>query len=179
MIIEDQSQLTDAVCTATANTSNERLRTVMDSLVCHLHAFIREARPTDEEWERGLAFVIGLGQATNDAHNETILAADILGLSTLVGMQNNPTWGGETVAVLLGPFWRANSPELRNGASITRAGTPGVPVQVRGQVTCDGQPIEGAIVDIWQADLRGMYDNQIEDLEGMNLRGQFLTSVSS
>ena len=98
MIIQDESQITEAVLAAMADTPNLRLRTVMDALVRHLHAFVREVRPTEEEWERGLAFVTGLGQATNDAHNETILAADIVGLSTLVGMQNNPTWGGETVA---------------------------------------------------------------------------------
>jgi catechol 1,2-dioxygenase len=176
MIIQDESQITDAVRAAMADTPNQRLRVVMDSLVRHLHAFVQDVRPTDEEWERGLAFVTGLGQATNESHNETILAADILGLSTLVGMQNNPTWGGETTAALLGPFWRLNSPELPFGASIARDGTPGIPVQVSGQVTCESRPMEGAIVDVWQADPRGMYDNQIEGLAGMNLRGQFRTT---
>jgi protocatechuate 3,4-dioxygenase beta subunit len=177
MIIQDESQVTDAVCTAMAGAPNERLRVVMDALVRHLHAFVREVKPTDEEWEKGLAFVTGLGQATNDTHNETILAADILGLSTLVGLQNNPTWGGETAAALLGPFWRMSSPELPLGASIAREGTPGMPVIVSGRVTCAGEPVEGAIVDIWQADPRGMYDNQIEGHDGMNLRGQFRTNA--
>jgi protocatechuate 3,4-dioxygenase beta subunit len=176
MIIHDESLLTDAVRADMANTPNGRLRLIMDALVRHLHAFVREVRPTDEEWELGLAFVTGLGQATNDLHNETILAADILGLSTLVGMQNNPTWGGETAAALLGPFWRKNSPKLSWGASIAREGTPGVPVQVSGRVTCQGEPVGGAVVDIWQADPRGMYDNQIEGLEDMNLRAQFRTT---
>jgi protocatechuate 3,4-dioxygenase beta subunit len=177
MIIQDESQVTDAVRAAVADTPNERLRVVMDALVRHLHAFVREVKPTDEEWEQGVAFVTGLGQATTDTHNETILAADILGLSTLVGLQNNPTWGGETAAALLGPFWRMNSPELAFGASIAREGTPGVPVLVGGQVTCEGQPVEGAIVDVWQSDPRGMYDNQIEGLNGMNLRGHFRTTA--
>jgi catechol 1,2-dioxygenase len=177
MIIQNETMLTDAVCADMAATPNERLREVMDALVRHLHAFVREARPTEQEWDRGLAFVTGIGQATNDAHNETILAADILGLSTLVGMQNNPTWGGETAAALLGPFWRLNSPELPLGASIARDGTPGTPVHVSGRVTWRGEPIEGAVVDVWQADPRGMYDNQIEGLEGMNLRGRFKTDA--
>jgi protocatechuate 3,4-dioxygenase beta subunit len=177
MIIEDESQLTGAVLMAMAKAPNERLRVIMESLVRHLHAFAREVRPTDEEWERGLAFVTGLGQVTNDSHNETMLAADILGVSTLVGMLNGPTWGGETAAALLGPFWRLNSPELQFDASIARDGTPGIPVQVSGHVTCQGKPVAGAVVDIWQADPRGMYDNQIEGLEGMNLRGHFRTTA--
>lgn len=176
MIIQDESQLTDAVRAAMNDTPNERLREVMDAVVRHLHALIREVKPTEEEWERGLAFITALGQATNDTHNETILAADILGLSTLVGMLNNPVWCGETATALLGPFWRMNSPKLPFGASIAREGTPGAPVLVRGQVTCDGEPISGATVDVWQADPRGMYDNQIEGLKGMNLRGHFSTT---
>ena len=75
MIIQNEAMLTDAVCADMAATPDERLREVMDVLVRHLHAFVREARPTEEEWDKGLAFVTGLGQATNDTHNETILAA--------------------------------------------------------------------------------------------------------
>jgi len=110
MIIQNEAMITDAVCADMAASPNERLREVMDALVRHLHAFVREVRPTEEEWDEGLAFVTALGQATNASHNETILAADILGLSTLVGMQNNPTWGGETAAALLWPFWRLTLP---------------------------------------------------------------------
>jgi protocatechuate 3,4-dioxygenase beta subunit len=177
MIIQNEAMLTEAVLADMAATPNRRLREVMDALVRHLHAFVREARPTEEEWDKGLAFVTGLGQMTNDSHNETILAADILGLSTLVGMQNNPHWGGETEAALLGPFWRLNSPKLSLGASIAREGTPGVPLHVSGRVACEGQPVADAVVDIWQADPRGMYDNQIEGHDGMNLRGQFRTNA--
>jgi protocatechuate 3,4-dioxygenase beta subunit len=177
MIIQNEDMLTEAVRADMAATPNQRLREVMDALVRHLHAFVREARPTEQEWDKGLAFVTGLGQMTNDRHNETILAADILGLSTLVGMQNSPAWGGETEAALLGPFWRLNSPKLALGASIARAGTPGVPLHVSGRVTYEGKPVVDAVVDIWQADPRGMYDNQIEGLEGMNLRGQFRTDA--
>lgn len=175
MIIENDAMLTDAARADMALTPTTRLRKVMDALVRHLHAFVREVRPTDEEWEAGLAFVTALGQTTNDTHNETILAADVLGLSSLVGMLNNPTYGGETAAALLGPFWRKGAPELPLGASIAREGTPGIPLSISGRVTSGGVPVPGALVDIWQADPRGMYDNQIAELEGMNLRGQFRT----
>jgi protocatechuate 3,4-dioxygenase beta subunit len=178
MIIQNEAMVTDAVRADIASTPDKRLREVMDALVRHLHAFIREVRPTEEEWEAGIAFVTGLGQATNDTHNETILISDVLGLSSLVGMLDNPTYGGETAAALLGPFWRKNAPDFPLGASIARPGTPGRPVNVSGRVTqADGTPVAGAIVDIWQADPRGMYDNQIADLEGMNLRGQFHTDA--
>ncbi len=41
---------------------------------------------TEQEWEAGIGFVTGLGQATTGTHNETILASDVLGVSSLVGM---------------------------------------------------------------------------------------------
>src|SRR3984957_16857207 len=138
MIIQNEAMLTEAVRTDMAVTPNQRLREVMDVLVRHLHAFVRETRPTEEEWDKGLAFVTGLGQMTNDRHNETMLAADILGLSTLVGMQNSPDWAGEAGARPVRPLWRLNSPKVSLGPSIAQEGTPGVPMYVSGRVTCQG-----------------------------------------
>jgi hypothetical protein len=95
--------------------------------------------------------------------------------------ERHPTAPGQidrcSIKPLLGPFWRMNSPKLALGASIAREGTPGIPLHVSGTVTSEGRPVEGATVDIWQADPRGTYDNQIPDLEGMNLRGQFRTDA--
>jgi protocatechuate 3,4-dioxygenase beta subunit len=176
MIIENEAALTQAVCADMAATPNQRLRHIMDALVRHLHAFLREARLTEEEWELGIAFLTAMGQATNASHNETILAADVLGASSLVGMLNNPAFAGESESALLGPFWRKSSPELALGSSIARPGTPGMPMRVSGRITDrDGGPLAGALVDVWQADPRGLYDNQIEGLDCMNLRGQFRT----
>jgi catechol 1,2-dioxygenase len=178
MIIDNEAALTQAVCADMASTPQRRLRSIMDALVRHLHAFLREARLTEAEWEAGIAYITALGQATNDSHNETILAADVLGASSLVGMLNNPAFAGESESALLGPFWRAHSPALPLGASIARPGTPGLPMHVSGRVTDgDGVPVADAMVDVWQADPRGLYDNQIEDLQGMNLRGRFRTDA--
>lgn len=166
--------LTDAVRSAMAPTPDARLREVMDALVRHFHAFVREVKPSGQEWERAVGFVTGLGQATTDTHNEVILASDILGLSSLVGLLDNPTYAGETAVALLGPFWRMGSPELPLGSSIARVGTPGLSVIVRGRVTGpDGACVANAQVDVWQADPRGMYDNQIPGHDEMNLRGRF------
>src|SRR4051794_5768057 len=119
MIIDGEAMLTPAVLDAMRPTDNPRLREVMDALVRHLHAFIREVRPTEQEFERGIEFIAQLGQATTDTHNEVILASDVLGASTLVGLLNNPAFAGETEAALLGPFWREGSPELPLGAALT------------------------------------------------------------
>ena len=178
MIIDNETMLTPAVHAAMRPTADPRLREVMDSLVRHLHAFVRDIRPTEEEFERAIDFVVGLGQATTETHNEVILTSDVLGVSTLVGLLNNPAFAGETEAALLGPFWRQGSPELELGGSLVHTPIDGLPVLVRGQVTAkEGEPLAGVLMDVWQADPVGYYDNQQPELTGMNLRGRFRTDA--
>jgi catechol 1,2-dioxygenase len=178
VIIENEGMLTGAVLAAMQPTADPRLRQVMDSLVRHLHAFIRDVRPTDQEFERAVGFVAGLGQATTDTHNEVILASDVLGASTLIGLLNNPAFAGETEAALLGPFWRANAPDLPLGGSMVMRPAGGLQVLARGRVTDkDGAPVAGALLDVWQADPAGFYDNQDPTLDHMNLRGRFRTDA--
>jgi catechol 1,2-dioxygenase len=177
MIIDRQEQVTEAVLAAMAKAPDARLREIMASLVTHLHAFAREVKLTEPEWEKAVEFVTGLGQATNDTHNEVILASDTVGLSTLVCLLNNGDAGNtETAAALLGPFWRMNSPATKNGESIVRSPTPGPALFADCLVRNGaGEPLAGVKVDVWQASPAGMYENQDEAQADMNLRGQFIT----
>lgn len=163
---------------AMARTPNPRLREVIASLTRHLHAFVQEVKLSEEEFEQALDFIVAIGQATGDKKNEVVLAADILGISTLVALQNNQDPQGESPSALLGPFWRANAPDCACGDSIARSGTPGVPLFVSGVVR-DGQgrPLADAMVDVWQASPVGLYENQDPTQENMNLRGRFRTDA--
>jgi len=163
---------------AMARTPNPRLREVIASLTRHLHAFVQEVKLSEEEFEQALDFIVALGQATGEKKNEVVLAADILGISTLVALQNNQDPQGESPSALLGPFWRANAPDCACGDSIARSGTPGVPLFVSGVVR-DGQgrPLADAMVDVWQASPVGLYENQDPTQENMNLRGRFRTDA--
>lgn len=163
---------------AMARTPNPRLREVIAALTRHLHAFVQEVKLGEEEFEQALDFIVALGQATGEKKNEVVLAADILGISTLVALQNNQDPQGESPSALLGPFWRANAPDCACGDSIARSGTPGVPLFVSGVVR-DGQgrPLADAMVDVWQASPVGLYENQDPTQENMNLRGRFRTDA--
>lgn len=179
MIIDNQADLTLAVEQAMAGTPDDRLREIMGALVRHAHAFIREVRPTEEEFERGLDFLVGIGQATGETNNEVVLAADVLGVSTLVGLLNQPLDGVRTAPALLGPFWRKNVPECVLGDSIVRCDTPGPRLAVRGRIrNIGGNPIAGARVDVWQASPVGLYENQDPNQPEMNLRGLFVSDTS-
>ena len=167
-----------------AQTPDPRLREIGVSLVKHLHAFIREVKPTDVEFEQGCAFLVGLGQATSEKKNEVILASDILGASTLISLQNDQCQPSDlkqekTNSALLGPFWRAHAPICAHGDNIARgaeASLPGQLLLVSGTVRdTAGKPLPDAIVDVWQASPFGLYENQDDQQPDMNLRGRFRT----
>ena len=163
---------------AMERTPDPRLRSVMAALTRHLHAFAREVALTEDEFERALEFLVAIGQASGEKKNEVVLAADLLGFSTLVALLNNQDPQGESPAALLGPFWRANAPVCDCGESIARSETPGVPLEVAGTVRdAAGRPIADATLDVWQASPVGLYENQDPAQEDMNLRGRFQTDA--
>src|SRR6185436_15204457 len=114
---------------------------------------------------------------TNETHNEVVLLSGSLGFSTLVCLLNNGDKGkSETTANLLGPFWRMDSPPLKNGDSIVRSQTPGPALFVNARVRDrSGNPIADAEVDVWQSSPEGFYENQDPVQADMNLRGKFRT----
>lgn len=180
MIIARQEDVTEAVLIAMDGAEDARLRNVMAAFIRHLHAFAREVRLTEAEFEYAIDMLNRIGQATNDSHNEGVLFSDALGLSTLVCLLNNGQNGAtETAAALLGPFWRANAPLTENGGSIVRSPTPGPPLFVDCRISdARGLPLAGVQVDVWQASPTGMYENQDETQADMNLRGVFETDAN-
>ena len=179
-IIDAIEDVTPVVLRAMSNTSDPRLRTVMEAFVRHMHAFAFEVKLTEAEYDLGVDFLNRIGKATNDSNNEGILFADAIGFSTLVCPLNNGKAGAtETAAALLGPFWRANSPRTQNGGSILRSPTPGPELFVGCEiVNVAGKPIEGVEVDVWQASPVGLYENQDDTQADMNLRGKFTTDAA-
>jgi protocatechuate 3,4-dioxygenase beta subunit len=68
----------------------------------------------------------------------------------------------------LGPFFKPRSPKRR---SLRRGGVKGIPLLVTGTVMSKScKPVAGALLDFWQADGSGQYDNS-----GFRLRGHQLT----
>ena len=179
MIIENQASVTPAVVDAFSRTADPRLREILQALVRHLHGFVREVRLTEREFQDATRLIAALGQKTTPWHNEVVLMAGSLGVSTLVCLLNNGNDGQtETQANLLGPFWRDDQPLMPSGASLVRSATPGPAMVVQVQIT-DGasRPVEGAEVDVWHSSPEGLYENQDPTQAEMNLRGRFLTDA--
>jgi protocatechuate 3,4-dioxygenase beta subunit len=179
MIIESQEDVTQAVLGEMHRTPSPRTRELLTLLVKHLHAFVREARLTENEFQEAIALVNAIGQRTTPSHNEAMLLSGALGVSNLVCLLNNGARGTRpTQANNLGPFYRAGSPLCANGDSIVRSPTPGPALVFQGRVEDpDRNPIAGAEVDVWQSSPKGLYENQDPTQAEMNLRGRFVTDA--
>jgi catechol 1,2-dioxygenase len=162
-----------------ARTPDPRLRALMTALVKHLHAFVAEVRLTEEEFREATALLNAMGQLTTDTHNEAVLMAGSLGVSSLVCLLNNGDAGAtETSQSVLGPFWRMHSPRTENGGTIMRSPLPGPAMEVTLRIVDrSGAPVAGAEVDIWHSSAEGLYENQDENQSDMNLRGKFTTDA--
>src|SRR4051794_32233943 len=150
MLIERQQDVTPAVLEVMERTRDPRLREIMVSLIKHLHGFVRDVRLTEAEFREATAILNEMGKLTTDTHNEPVLMAGSLGVSSLVCLLNNGDHGNtETSQSLLGPFWRLNSPRTENGGTIIRSHTPGAPLFLKplgGDQARD--PIPGAGGDV-------------------------------
>jgi hydroxyquinol 1,2-dioxygenase len=166
----------DAVIESFAGTPDERLRTVLDSLVRHLHAAVREVEPSIAEWEQAIEFLTATGQKCTDIRQEFILLSDVLGISMLVETINERGAAGATQSTVLGPFHMTKSPVRALGDTIDLVGES-EPCVVTGQVVgTDGVPLPGAVLDVWQANDHGAYDVQEPDKQPPgNGRGLFTT----
>ena len=177
MIVTNERDLTKEVLAAMERTRDPRLREIMISLVRHLHDFIRDVRLTEEEFRSATKLIARMGQLTTDTHNEVVLMAGSLGVSSLVCLLNNGDGGAtETSAAILGPFWRMHAPRTENGGSLVRSPTTGAPFFFVGHVRnrTDG-PVVGAEVDVWHSSTSGLYESQDPEQADMNLRGKFTT----
>lgn len=155
--------------------SDERKAATLCKFVEHLHAFIRETRPSLDDWRETLEFLTKIGHLCDERRQEWVLVSDLLGTSSLVDALNSCRPARATPNTMRGPFYRSDVPLMRPGTNICLNGI-GTPVAVSLLVSdVDGYPISDARVETWQADEQGYFENQQPDLlPEYNLRGHFL-----
>lgn len=77
-----------------------------------------------------------------------------------------------TTADILGPYYRANAPFR---SDLTVPGDPGAVLNYKGKVLDENcNPLAGALVDVWQANNAGAYDNTSSEFR---YRGRFQTGA--
>jgi hydroxyquinol 1,2-dioxygenase len=174
LVTEDN--VTDLATARWGTARDPRTAELLTALVRHLHAFAREVRLTEAEWMAAIQWLTRTGQISDEKREEFILASDVLGLSMLVVQMNHRFDPRATPATVLGPFHIEGSPQFEFGGDMSQ-GLPGSPLYVHGTVRdLDGNPVPGAVLDVWQADAEGLYESQVADLDvEARLRGKYTT----
>lgn len=173
---------TDAVLGAWSRNPDPRFREIMDAMIRHLHAFVREVQLTEPEWEAAIRYLHECAAVSSSERSEFILTSDVLGVSSLVDTLNHRRPEGATENSVLGPFYIDGEGELGpvprigiGGDLIGERNRAGEPVLVRGTVRqLDGTPVHGAVMDFWHNGPNGHYDVQQPE-DGYNLRCRMTT----
>jgi hydroxyquinol 1,2-dioxygenase len=173
LVTEDN--ITDLAAERWSTARDPRLAELMSALVRHLHDFAREVRLTEAEWMSAIRWLTATGRISDEKREEFILASDVLGLSMLVVQMNHRLDPAATPATVLGPFHIEGSPEFDFGEDMS-GGVPGTPLYLHGTVRdLAGNPVAGAVLDIWQADTEGAYESQVPDVDEARLRAKYTT----
>ncbi|WP_314176576.1 intradiol ring-cleavage dioxygenase [Streptomyces winkii] len=158
-----EQELVERVLRSYEACADPRFKELMQSLVRHLHAFLRDVRLTEEEWQKGIEFLTEVGRLTDDKRQEFILLSDTLGASMQTITINNQACGDATEATVFGPFFAEDAPRVELGGDIA-GGASGEPCWVEGTVRdTGGEPVPGARIEVWEADGDGYYDVQYGD----------------
>jgi hydroxyquinol 1,2-dioxygenase len=172
MQLVTEDNITDLAVERWATAKDPRLAEIMTALVRHLHDFAREVRLTESEWMAAIQWLNRTGQISDEKRQEFILASDVLGLSMLVVQMNHRLAADATPNTVLGPFHIDGSPPVAFGADMSE-GVAGTPLFVHGTVRdLSGNPVPGAVLDVWQADGDGMYEAQLE-VDEARLRAKY------
>jgi hydroxyquinol 1,2-dioxygenase len=158
-----EERIVETVVASFDNTPDPRLKQMMQSLTRHLHAFIRDVRLTEQEWNTAIEFLTAVGHITDAKRQEFVLLSDVLGASMQTIAVNNQAYKEATEATVFGPFFVDDAPEIPLGGDIAGSAA-GQPCWVEGSVTdTTGNPVPSARIEVWECDEDGLYDVQHSD----------------
>lgn len=160
-----------------ARTAAAQDRRLADALALLLAAFgdiIRMTNASRSDLRAVIGFLTEVGEACNDKRQEWVLLSDVLGLTSAIEVHTAHRPAGATPNTMPGPFYRTGAPNRGDGDSIS-LDRQGAGLRLDLTVTeLDGTGVEGALVEVWQANAAGLYENQEPDLQpDFNLRGTY------
>jgi len=142
---------------------NDRVAEVAKRLLEDARRAVVELQITENEIHAAAVFLDRLGKAEEFSD----LLDIFLAVTSVVALKGS---AGGTTPNLAGPYYKAGAPERSDGRLYEGAlNEKEIPLTVRGTVSSvsDGEPVDGAVLDVWQADGAGVYDS-----DGYHLRGQ-------
>ncbi len=107
-----EDNLTDVAMERWKDIPDPRLRQIMQSLIKHLHGFVRDIELTQAEWAAAIDWLTRTGKLSSEKRQEFILTSDVLGVSMLVDAINHRRPSGRRGA-LRGPTRRQGPVDAR------------------------------------------------------------------
>ncbi|MGE7994063.1 catechol 1,2-dioxygenase [Pseudomonas sp. NPDC089554] len=164
-----------------AEGGNPRLKAVVHRILREAVNIIEELNVTPEEFWQGVNYFNALG-----ARQEAGLLVAGLGLEhyldLLLDAQDAAAGlNGGTPRTIEGPLYVAGAPLVEGGseARLDDGQDAGVPLFMHGYVRgADGQPLAGALVDVWHANTQGTYSYFDPSQSDFNLRRRILTDAT-
>ena len=153
-----------------------RAAVIVRDIVEGLREVIRRHGVTLPEYRQAIAF---LGSAAE--RGELPLLCDVLFESVIDQIRTSTP--GATDSNVEGPFFAAGAPTVEPGADGVarlpmRPDEPGDRLVFTGVVrSTGGEPLPGAVLDVWQADGQGHYSHFAPGLPEWNLRGRVATGA--
>jgi catechol 1,2-dioxygenase len=153
---------------AVAATPPERVSTLARSVLDAVHATIREHKVTYDEYNALKAWLIQVGE-----DGEWPLFLDVWVEHVVEDVATEHREGSK--GTIEGPYYVPDAPEQgATGAVPMRDDESGTPLTWTGTVaSTDGTPLDGAVVELWQADDDGYYSQFAPGIPEWNLRGTF------
>jgi protocatechuate 3,4-dioxygenase beta subunit len=143
-------------------------------LVKHLHAAVDELQLKEHELYAAIDFFTRA--CKND---DTMFLADMTAISMRV---NDITFAvpNGTAPNVIGPLYRENAPFIDNPGSLVEDNETGEHVLISGEVVSaeTGRALPGAILDLWQTDALGKYENEDPSQPDYNFRRRIRTNAS-
>jgi protocatechuate 3,4-dioxygenase beta subunit len=151
------------------STQTDRLAQIVPDALAAIHEVLERHGVTEDEWHAVLAFLTEVGRA-----DEFILLSDVTRTSVLIDALTHSDDAGVTASDVEGPMYTVEPPfrtkiyEEYDGISSSDD-----VLFVRGRVTSTtGEPLPGAVVDVWQTGPSGGYDVWDERQPEGNFRGR-------
>ncbi len=152
--------------------SKEKLLRVSNELIAYLQELITRYEVNESELRQVVAFLTRVGQ-----QDEFQLLLDVLGISVLVDDITHAHEHDGTAYNVEGPLYRSGAPLRTPPVILCREDEEGDILFISGRVAAagDGRPLVGAMLDVWQTNRHGYYENQDASQPEYNLRGRLLT----
>lgn len=153
-----------------ANTSSERVSTVVGDVLQAVNEVIRRHHVTYAEYDELKAWLIQVGE-----DGEWPLFLDVFVEHVVEEVANEHREGSK--GSIEGPYYVPDAPTVAE-ALPTRPDEAGTPLLFQGQVTdVAGNPLPGAKLEIWHADDTGFYSQFAPGIPDWNLRGTVLADA--